>query len=41
MSDVADEEIDGFLRSHGPFEKPPLLACGDRVGEWEAQMRSG
>ena len=34
MSDVADEEIEGFLRSHGPFEKPPLLACGDRVGEW-------
>ena len=34
MSDVADEEIEGYLRSHGPFEKPSLLACGDRVGEW-------
>ncbi len=34
MSDVVDEEIEGFLRLHGPFEKPPLLACGERVGEW-------
>ena len=34
MPDVVDEEIEGFLRSHGPFEEPPILACGDRVGGW-------
>lgn len=34
MSDVADGEIEEFLRSHGPFETPPSLANGDSVGEW-------
>ena len=34
MSDAADGEIEGFLRSHGPFESPPLLLNGDGVGEW-------
>ena len=34
MPDAADGEIEGFLRSHGPFESPPLLANGDSVGEW-------
>ena len=34
MSDAADGEIEGFIRSHGPFESPPLLTNGESVGEW-------
>ena len=34
MSDAADGEIEVFLRSHGPFESPPLLTNGESVGEW-------
>ncbi len=34
MSDIPDSEIEGFLRAHGPFEKPPILSCGERVGDW-------
>ena len=34
MSDAADGRIGDFLRSHGPFEEPPLLLNGERVGEW-------
>ena len=36
MSDAADREIEDFLREHGPFEKPPILSCGERVGDWKA-----
>jgi len=36
MSDAADREIEDFLRAHGPFEKPPILSCGERVGDWKA-----
>ena len=34
MSDAVEGELEGFLRSHGPFENPPLLANGESVGEW-------
>ena len=34
MPDGADNEIEGFLRSHGPFEKPPTISSGERVGDW-------
>ena len=34
MSEFDAGEIEGFLRSHGPFENPPLLANGDKVGDW-------
>ena len=34
MADAADDEIEGFLRTHGPFENRPLLANGDNIGEW-------
>ncbi len=30
MSEFDAGEIEGFLRSHGPFENPPLLANGDK-----------
>ena len=36
MSDAADREIEDFLRAHGPFENPPTLSCGERVGDWKA-----
>ena len=35
MSDSADREIEDFLHAHGPFEKPPTLSCGERVGDWK------
>ncbi len=35
MSDVADDEIERLLHAHGPFEKPPLLRAGDRIGDWK------
>ena len=35
MLDVADNEIEGFLRSHGPFEKPPTISSGERIGDWK------
>ena len=35
MSDALDEEIEGFLRAHGPFEPPPMFTCGERVGAWK------
>ena len=35
MSDAGNREIEGFLRAHGPFEKPPVLSCGERVGDWK------
>lgn len=35
MSDAPNSEIEGFLRAHGPFEKPPLLSCGERIGDWK------
>jgi serine/threonine protein kinase len=35
MPDVADNEIEGFLRSHGPFEKPPSISSGERIGDWK------
>ena len=41
MSDAADQEIERFLRAHGPFEKPPVLACGDSVGEWKVRAFLG
>ena len=34
MSDAVEGELEGFLRSHGPFEDPPLLTTGESVGEW-------
>ena len=34
MSDAEDDELEGFLRTHGPFETPPCLANGDSAGEW-------
>ena len=41
MSDAADDEIEGFLRAHGPFETPPLLANDDSVGEWRIRAFLG
>ena len=35
MSDSADNEIEVFLRSHGPFENPPTISSGERVGDWK------
>ena len=35
MSDEPDDEIERFLRVHGPFEKPPLLGAGERIGDWK------
>ena len=35
MSDTAEREIEDFLRAHSPFEKPPTLSCGERVGDWK------
>ena len=34
MPETPNSEIEGFLRAHGPFEKPPILSCGERVGDW-------
>ena len=34
MSDVSDSAIEGFLCSHGSFEKPPALVDGDSIDEW-------
>lgn len=41
MSDAPNSEIEGFLRAHGPFEKPPILSCGERVGDWEVRAFLG
>ena len=41
MPDARDDEIEGFLRGHGPFEKPPLLSCGERIGDWKAHAFLG
>ena len=41
MSDEVDDELESFLRSHGPFETPPHLANGDRVGEWTVRAFLG
>ena len=35
MSEPGVEDIEGVLRSHGPFEEPPLLANGEKVGDWK------
>lgn len=35
MSELGVGDIAGFLRSHGPFEVPPLLANGEKVGDWK------
>ena len=35
MSEPSVGDIEGFLRSHGPFEVPPLLANGEKVGDWK------
>lgn len=35
MPDARDSEIEGFLRSHGPFEQPPRHPCGERIGDWK------
>lgn len=38
MADVADAEdgeIERLLQAHGPFEKPPRLKEGDRIGDWK------
>lgn len=35
MSELGVGDIAGFLRSHGPFEAPPLLANGEKVGDWK------
>ena len=41
MSGASDSEIEGFLRAHGPFEKPPILSCGERVGDWKVRAFLG
>ncbi|MBQ6338959.1 MAG: serine/threonine protein kinase [Kiritimatiellae bacterium] len=41
MPDARDDEIEGFLRVHGPFEKPPHLSCGERIGDWKAHAFLG
>lgn len=41
MSGVSDSEIAGFLRAHGPFEKPPILSCGERIGDWKVRAYLG
>ena len=35
MSDAVDGEIEGFLRAHGSFEKPPLFPDGEQIGDWK------
>ena len=35
MPDASDSEIEGFLRSRGPFEPPPRHPCGERIGDWK------
>lgn len=35
MSVEQDDEIERLLQAHGPFEPPPLLLEGDRIGDWE------
>ena len=35
MPDASENEIEGFLRSHGPFEPPPRHSCGARIGDWK------
>ena len=41
MSGASDSEIEGFLRAHGPFEKPPILSCGERIGDWKVRAFLG
>lgn len=41
MPETPNSEIEGFLRAHGPFEKPPILSCGERVGDWEVRAFLG
>lgn len=41
MSETPNSEIEGFLRAHGPFEKPPILSCGERVGDWTVRAFLG
>lgn len=35
MPELGVGDIAGFLRSHGPFEEPSLLATGEKVGDWK------
>lgn len=41
MSDAKNGDIEDFLRSHGPFEKPSIIAEGDSVGEWTVRAFLG
>ncbi|MBQ6009412.1 MAG: protein kinase [Kiritimatiellae bacterium] len=41
MPETPNSEIEGFLRAHGPFEKPPILSCGERVGDWTVRAFLG
>ena len=41
MSDAVDDEIEGFLRSHGPFDRSPILSNGDGVDEWTVRAFLG
>lgn len=41
MPDAVDGEIEGFLRTHGPFEKPPLFSGGEHVGDWKVRAFLG
>ena len=34
MSEEDSSDVERFLASHGPFEKPPAFRCGDSIGDW-------